>query len=257
VQKLPWYREMGKMGRGKENRYRLGPVLLLLILAVTVGLLAFVRTSFFCISDITVQGNSFVDEKEIVEYAGINPGMNIFRIDLKNTVKWLEGHPYILRADVERQLPNGIKITVKERDLIGYIPYMGSFLLVDNERRVISATAEVPIEGLPVFSGIKVENFQAKEILNIDNNQIFDKIIYISKCIGKNILQYAPIKVDVEDPEDIVIALADRFIIRIGDIEELDYKLSYSNTILEKLYSQEVGGEIDVTCGERAFFRPW
>ena len=43
------------MGRGKENRYRLGPVLLLLILAVTVGLLAFVRTSFFCISDITVQ----------------------------------------------------------------------------------------------------------------------------------------------------------------------------------------------------------
>ena len=46
---------------------------------------------------------------------------------------------------MERQLPNGIKITVKERDLIGYIPYMGSFLLVDNERRVISATAEVPL----------------------------------------------------------------------------------------------------------------
>jgi cell division septal protein FtsQ len=245
------------MGRSKEKRYRIGPVLLLLILAVVVGLLAFFRTSFFCISDITVQGNSFVDEQEIVEYSGIDPGVNILRADIKDAINNLLAHPYILRADVERKMPKSIEITVEERDLIGYLPYMGSYLLVDNERRVISATAQVPVEGLPVFKGIKVEDFQAMEILDIDNIQKFDKIIYISRCIGKNILQYAPIEVNVEDLEDIVIGLDDRFILRVGDIEELDYKLGYSNIILEKLYPREVGGEIDVTCGERAFFRPW
>jgi cell division protein FtsQ len=248
---------MEQMGRSKGKRSGRGPVLLLLILIIAVGLMAFMRTSYFSIKDIRVQGNSFVDKQEIMRYSGISPGMNILTVKLKEAEEAIKTHPYILDTQVQRIMPDTIEITVKERDLVGYIPYLGSYLLVDSEGMVISATARVPVEGLPVYKGIKVQDFQANEILDIDNIQIFDKIIYISKCIANNLAGYAPIEVNIENPEDIIIRLGDRFALRVGDTEDLDYKLEYSNTILEKLYSQEVGGEIDVTHGGNAFFRPW
>jgi hypothetical protein len=108
-----------------------------------------------------------------------------------------------------------------------------------------------------VFRGIPIENFQIQEVLEVDNMKIFDKIIYISQNIVENINGYGPVEVDVENMEDITIELDGRFVIKLGGTAELDYKLKYSNTILEKLYPQDVGGEIDVSCGERAFFRPW
>ena len=41
---------------------------------------------------------------------------------------------------------------------------------------------------------------------DIDNIQIFDKI-YIFQCIANNLAGYAPIEVDIENPEDIIIHL--------------------------------------------------
>jgi cell division protein FtsQ len=245
------------MGRSKGKRSGKGPVLLLLILIIAVGLMAFMRTSYFSIKDIRVQGNSFVDEQEIMRYSGISPGMNILSLKLKEAAEALQTHPYILSAKIQRIMPDTIEITVKERDLVGYLPYLGSYLLVDSEGMIISATAQVPVEGLPVYKGIKLQDFRVNEILAIDNIQIFDKIIYISACIANNLARYAPIEVNIENPEDIIIRLGERFALRVGDTEGLDYKLEYSNTILEKLYSQDVGGEIDVTHEGNAFFRPW
>jgi cell division protein FtsQ len=248
---------MGYMGRSRDKKIRIGPIIMILVMAAALGLLVFMRTSYFCIKDITVLGNSFVNEQEIIEYAGITPGKNILSVKVKELEKKLNTHPYILSAQVQRNLPDGIEITVKERDLVGYVPFMGSFLLLDSEGRVISAAARKPVEGLPVYQGIKVENFQEREILDIDNIQIFDKIIYISKCIAQNLAGYSPIEVNVEDTDNIVIDLDGRFVIRVGDTEGLEYKLQYSNTILEKLFNREIGGEIDVSHGEKAFYRPW
>ncbi|HOO13167.1 MAG TPA: FtsQ-type POTRA domain-containing protein, partial [Bacillota bacterium] len=121
------------MGRSKGKRSGKGPVLLLLILIIAVGLMAFMRTSYFSIKDIRVQGNSFVDEQEVIRYSGISPGMNILSLKLKEAAEALQIHPYILSAKIQRIMPDTIEITVKERDLVGYLPYLGSYLLVDSE----------------------------------------------------------------------------------------------------------------------------
>jgi cell division protein FtsQ len=245
------------MGRSSDKTSKKGPVLLLLILIIAVGLLVFARTSYFNITDIEVNGNSFVSDEEIVDYADLSRNMNYFDVRMKDAIERLNAHPYILEANIERKIPDSIVITVNERDLAGYIPFMGSFLLIDSEGRVISAAAGKPVKELPVFRGIPIENFQIQEVLEVDNMKIFDKIIYISQNIVENINGYGPVEVDVENMEDITIELDGRFVIKLGGTAELDYKLKYSNTILEKLYPQDVGGEIDVSCGERAFFRPW
>ncbi len=245
------------MRRNKKGTHKRGIIILLLLFAVILGSLLIMGTSFFCISNVTVQGNELISHDEIIEYAHIGPGMNILRINTKDVAERLKGHPFIMEADIKRKMPREIIINIKERNLVGYIPYMGSYLLVDDEARVISATSQLPIEELPVFNGIKVRDFQSEKVLGIDNNIEYDKIIYISKYIKKSISQYSPIEVDVMDLQDIVIRLGDRFVLGVGDIRELSYKLEFSNTILEKLYPQDVGGEIDVSRGEKAFFRPW
>lgn len=245
------------MRRDKGKKIRIDTVLLLLVLSVAIGFLLFIGTSIFHISDITVQGNNRISYDEIIEHTHVGPGTNILRVRLKDVKERLQNHPYILEADIKRRIPRGLVITIEERHLIGYIPYMGSYLLLDNEARVVSATSQMPVKGLPVFNGVKVKDFQVENVLDIDNNIEYDKIIYISEYIKKSISQYSPIQVDVTDLQHLTIDLDGRFTLKLGGIEELNYKLEFSNTILAELYPQDVGGEIDVSRGEKAFFRPW
>lgn len=241
----------------KPNRIRSRLILLLLGLIFITGIMAFSRTSYFDIDNIIVDGNVFVNKDEVISCAQIETGMNYFSVRPKDVKERLKSHPYILEGDIKREMPDRVIISVKERSLVGYIPFMGSFLLIDDEGRVISAAASRPVEELPVFKGVEIENFQAQEILEVDNEKIFDKIVYISNSIVENIIEYDSIEVNIEDIDNITIELDGRFVVKLGDVHNLDYKLKYSDTILEKLYPQDFGGEIDVSCGERAFFRPW
>jgi cell division septal protein FtsQ len=242
--------------RGRK-RNKKGPVLLLLLLIFALALLVISGTSYFVVSDIEIEGNNYITAKEIIEKSGIHIGANIFMVRLGEARKELENHSYILRAEVKRKLPAKIIITVEERELLGYVPFMGSYLLIDSEGTVISATSDIPVRQVPVFNGVEVDGFEVNQILNIENKDIFDKIKYISKNVVNYMAGYAPIEVDISDMENVRLSLNDRFQIKVGSLDRLDYKLKFSDTILEKLYTRDVGGEIDVSEVEKAFFRPW
>ncbi|MBA1333689.1 MAG: hypothetical protein HPY66_0082 [Firmicutes bacterium] len=234
-----------------------GPLLMLLVLIFALSLLVVSRTSYFMIGEIIIQGNRYVSDEEIRDRAGIQPGENIFTVRPGEIKNQLETHPLIAEAEVNRKLPGVITITVKERGLVGYTPFIGSYLLLDDECKVISATTSMPVNGLPVFYGIEVGDFELNKILAVENQELFDRIKYISKYAVVYLSDYSPVEVDVSDLEDIKILLDERFQVKIGNINSIEYKLRFADTILEKLYLQDVGGEVDVSSGEKAFFRPW
>jgi cell division protein FtsQ len=245
---------MRSIGRNKNKK---GPVLMLLVLIIALTLLVILGTSYFVVSDIVVEDSAFLSRQQILELSGIKTGTNIFMVKLSEAEGRIEAHPFVMRADVSRELPNRITISVEERQLVGYLPFMGSYLLVDDEATVISATPDTLVENIPVFGGLQVKDFEIDRAIAIENRAIFDKIIYISKNITKFMARYSPVHVDISDPESIVLSVADRFKIRLGDTDDLDYKLKYGCTILEKLFEQSAGGEIDVSESGKAFFRPW
>lgn len=69
----------------------------------------------FAISRIDVETDGNLGWKQITQLAGIEAGQNIFSVDLDRAKRDLELNPLIAGANVERQLPNRVRITLHER----------------------------------------------------------------------------------------------------------------------------------------------
>ncbi len=72
--------------------------------------------------------------------------------------KTLEKSPYIASAKISAKLPHTMRITIKERKARGYVPYMGSYLYIDEEGRVLEV-AGICRDALPLVKGLKFDSF--------------------------------------------------------------------------------------------------
>ena len=69
----------------------------------------------FKLADMTVRGNRFLSEEEVVETAGVTAGESILAMDLEGVRSRLLTHPLVRTAAVARSLPSEIIIDIEER----------------------------------------------------------------------------------------------------------------------------------------------
>ncbi|HYA29931.1 MAG TPA: FtsQ-type POTRA domain-containing protein [Acidobacteriota bacterium] len=92
--------------------YRLsGPVLI-----AAASLREFVvENPYFSVHEIQVRGGEKVSGNEIVTFAGLRQGMNIWKIDPADIEKKIAKHPWVRHVLVHREFPHRITIDVEER----------------------------------------------------------------------------------------------------------------------------------------------
>jgi len=101
---------------------------------------------------IEVAGCRDVQPGSIRQFAGVSKGDPLLKIDLKKVRRNVVSHPSIKDATVIRELPDTLRIAVKERTSTAVV--LGrEFALVDQEGVVMSLQNSYP-EGYPVITGI-------------------------------------------------------------------------------------------------------
>lgn len=101
---------------------------------------------------IEVDGCQEVQPERIRRLTGVMKGDPLLRVDLKEVRRKVITHPWVEGATVVRELPDTLRISVKERSPIAVV--LGrEFALVDAEGVVLSLHASYP-EGYPVITGI-------------------------------------------------------------------------------------------------------
>ena len=85
------------------------------LVALGAGARWLLTTPRFAVAGVEVRGASRVPAEQILAAAGIEPGASIFRVDTGGVVGRVEALPEIRRADLVRELPNRVVITVEER----------------------------------------------------------------------------------------------------------------------------------------------
>ncbi len=70
---------------------------------------------YFSVREIQVRGGDKVSGNEIVTIAGLNQGMNIWKVDPAAIEKKVAKHPWVRRVLVRREFPRRIVIDVEER----------------------------------------------------------------------------------------------------------------------------------------------
>jgi len=101
---------------------------------------------------IEVDGCQDVIPENIKRIAGVVKGDPLLRVDLKEVRQKVVSHPWVKDATVVRELPDTLRISVKER--VPRAVVLGrEFALVDIEGVVLSLQASYP-EGYPVITGV-------------------------------------------------------------------------------------------------------
>lgn len=104
------------------------------------------------LSKVSVEGNHYLTEDEIIKAVALAPGENMFKLDLKEANERVNKLDWAERVFIERRLPSSILISVRERKPVALLDN-GSLYGVDRDGRVLSSTPVLVQEDLPLISG--------------------------------------------------------------------------------------------------------
>lgn len=102
---------------------------------------------------VTVDGNHYLSEDEVVKTAALPLGESMFKLDLNGALEKVKAMAWVERAFIERRLPRSIVISVRERKPIALLDN-GELYGVDGEGRVLPSSPALLREDLPLISGV-------------------------------------------------------------------------------------------------------
>lgn len=112
------------------------------------------------VADILMNGNSIVTDKEILSLANITRDQKLFDVDLLAARRRVMQNAFIKSVAMNREAPNRISITVREREPIAAV-VLDKMEYLDADGVVLPSTRSESIFDLPVLTGV----FQASEFV--------------------------------------------------------------------------------------------
>lgn len=194
-----------------------------LICIVVIALGGILFSPLFAVKSIQITEMVRYTKSELCEKIGLREGMNIIVFNRFSAKKILEDDQYIDNAKISVRLPDTINIEIEERKVRGYVPYMGSYLYIDEYGCVLDVQPYFK-ETLPVVKGLDFNKFQVGKTLTVKNQESFDVIVKIAQMMTKYNLLDIVVEVDVSDPHNI-LAYVNKVDVTLGDIADCDEKI--------------------------------
>lgn len=204
-----------------------------IVIVLTIGI-TMCFTFLFNVDKIVVSGESEdYTSLQIVEASEINAGDNMLRLDAKKAEQnILEKLTYVETAEVGRDFPSTLKITVT-RCIPGFnIRYDGGVLLVSRKGKILSdGEVYTDIENIPIISGYMPSE---KSVGKMAQSESSDKDAAFAQILkrfengdGKNISS-----VDITNEYDIVVTYRNGMIFRMGNWSNMNYKLDLAESVM-------------------------
>jgi cell division septal protein FtsQ len=136
-------------------------------LGVIVGLVALahlpwgaLRRQVGRVQDVKVEGLHYLDAARVCAIAGIRPGVDLIAFDRVQARQALLLSPRILRAEVDRVLPRGVRIRIVEREPVLLVQH-GTPWEVDSSGVLLPPLAEGSVADVPLLSGPRFDGMRA------------------------------------------------------------------------------------------------
>lgn len=229
-------------------------VIFLFILCIFAAF--FISSSFFQIKHIEVNRNKNVTREEIIKLSSIYYGENIFRINKKNSMKSIFQNPYVKMIKIKRIIPDKVVIDIIERQAAAYVPYVGSYLNIDEDGMILEVNPAINKPDLPIVRGLAFETFKIGEFLSIkDKEQLTVMKALISEL--KNVELIGMItEMDITDKSGIKLRTKTDIKINLGTMEDISYRISFAKSILDDAVKRNLKGTIEMSHKGNPVFKP-
>ena len=198
---------------------------LIVVLAV-LAVLFILGLSFagvFRVRQVTVTGNAYYTKEEVVDLL-LDEGslQNTLLVYLRYKYQEHPEIPFIDDFEVTMDSWQSLKIRVYEKNMVGYVRYLGQDVYFDKDGIVVESSTQ-ELEGIPQISGVTFDSLAIHQQLSVEDPTIFDTILSITKFLTKYDL----------DPDEIRFGAGGELFLQLGDVkvalgtgENLDEKIS-------------------------------
>lgn len=207
---------------------------------------AFILSSdLFSLKNVYVTGNKTVPKDDVIKLSNLQYGQNIFRMNKKKIIKNMFDSPKIKAVRIKRILPSSISLDVVEREAIAIIPYLGSYLSIDEEAMIIEVSGISQKTKAPIVEGFAFNDFKIGEVLRIDNSEQLDITLKISNALKNSKLNEDISMINIENLDNILLTTRTGIRVYLCN-NDIDYKIQLAKAIIEDLLKNNEKGIIDM-----------
>ena len=208
----------------KKNQLKAAGLIAVLLLA---GVIFFF--TYYQVDEVQVMGSSHYSEKQIKKMVLRGPmASNSVLAPLIYTKKNTKDVPFVEGYTVTRLNRHTICVSVKEKDIVGCIPYLDSYIYFDRNGTFIESSTERN-EKIPFFDGIKVKHVIYNEELPIKDKTVMNTAVALSTIFQKN--DKIPDHIEFSDDGQISLLYGD-ITVKLGKDEYLEDKMTRVLAIL-------------------------
>lgn len=240
--------------KDKKKKKGKGLIIIAIVLIIIAGI-GFLGYKTLKIANIDVKGNSIVSKEDIISLAGIQTGESLLSVSNSKVEENIEKNPYLIFDGIDRVFPDTIIIKVKERAPKALIEYMGSYVEVDKNGYVLKIHDNTNGNTLPIMKGIEVKTTTVGSTIEIDNKYQLSQITEIIASLENEEVYDIITEINMTDPNTIVMSTNDKYTVKLGEFENIQYKIRFFKSTRDQLIEMgKSGGTVDVTTGDRAYY---
>ena len=244
----------------KKNKKRINTskvvIIFSLILIVVIVLYTSLNSGIFNSDNIEIEGNKYVESEYIIKALEVNNNKNIFRYNIKDMEEILLNNKYIDKVEIKRLLPNTLKVSIIEKEIVANLYNEEIYCYIDKEGNFIDEIDENNKDNEVITVHIDYNKTDSQEI-KFKNEENKKRLLYLLEYIKEEGIYKKIDNIDMTKPNSINMITKEEINILLNSDEELKYNISRLAMILAYLQNKkQKGGEIDLSTGKYALYRP-
>lgn len=244
----------------KKNKKRINTskvvIIFSLILIVVIVLYTSLNSGIFNSDNIEIEGNKYVESEYIIKALEVNNNKNIFRYNIKDMEEILLNNKYIDKVEIKRLLPNTLKVSIIEKEIVANLYNEEIYCYIDKEGNFIDEIDENNKDNEVITVHIDYNKTDSQEI-KFKNEENKKRLLYLLEYIKEEGIYKKIDNIDMTKPNSINMGTKEDINILLNSDEELKYNISRLAMILADLQNKKQKvGEIDLSTGKYALYRP-
>ncbi len=209
---------------------------LLFLSVFLVAVFLFMKSPYFAVGTVIVEGNKYVSAEEVYRIADIPEQINIFRLNSDTIQRRLISDLRLTDVAVSRKLPASIVIRLKERLPLAYIACSYGFVQVDRQAIVLAAFKNLKQTNVPLINGVRLGNVYVGD--QVETEQIKNIMHYLEAMDEQTLNQLS--EVNIQSPQQLTAYTVDSIVVRIGSSQRLADKAKLTQEILQDIRAKKM-----------------
>lgn len=243
----------------KKRRMKLDIILYLFLVIFSLLFITAAFTLFFKIDNIYVVGYDEYDTQNIINLSGIKRGSNLLLFDKSAAQKIIhKSLPYAEHVEIKKKLPSSIEINIKKAEKSFSVNSQDQFLIISSCGRILEETEDVH-ENILIIKGMELLSYNIGDYIQYKNLQVENTLNKIKESI--NSINFLGVTlIDVSNLNEIILNYENRVDIKIGNSDDIAYKILTAKEILESKIGKLEKGTLNVSgikYDNKSYFTPF